>query len=108
MGAQNELNTIAGVVDKLDANRVAREAYTQAAFDNDIVDGVAAFDVSKEQNVPLASATEMNPTFHDKGLQTQGASMTRPALNHFFGRTSYNLNKLVQKIKTLLQTKNKT
>jgi len=102
MSLQAELQQIKTIVDGLKSNPVARFAYTQAAFNNDDVDGVDNFSNSAEQNIPNASKTDFNPTILNKGIRGQCASLTRAALNHYFGRMSYNLNKLVQKTSALI------
>jgi hypothetical protein len=97
MSTQNDLQLIQNIVAKLDTNKVARFAYTQTAFDSDIVDGVDVFDVNAEQNIPNADKTEYNQTILNKGVRAQGASIPRMGWNHFVGRLSYNLNKFLQK-----------
>jgi hypothetical protein len=96
---KNDINAIRVKVDKLDANRVAKLAYTQYAFDADVIDGVDNFDIAAEQNVPTEAHTDYNPTILNKGIRTEGASLPRQAFNHFIGRLSYNVNKVIQKLK---------
>jgi hypothetical protein len=60
MSTQNDLQLIQNIVTELNSNRVARFAYTQDAFDNDIVDGVDVFDVNAGQNIPKADKTDYN------------------------------------------------
>lgn len=98
MSTQSDIALIRSVVAGLDANRLARFSYTDAAFSADTVAGVDTFDVNAEQNVPKLTKTDYADKVLDKGLRTQGASVPRNAMNHFFGRTSYNLNKLVSKL----------
>lgn len=97
MSAQSDLQLIQNIVAELNANPVARFAYTQNAFDNDLIDGVDVFDVNAEQNVPKADKTDYNQTMLNKGVRAQGASIPRMGFNHYIGRLSFNLNKLVQK-----------
>jgi len=87
------------IVDGLDNNRVANFSYTDNAFNNNDVDGVAGFSTSVENNIPDAANTELNQTILNRGAREQVSSIPRGALNHFWGRTSYNLNKLVQVVK---------
>jgi hypothetical protein len=98
MSAQNDLRLIEDIVNGLNSNPVARLSYTQAAFDQDDVDGVDVFDVNAEQNVPKADKTDYNQAIINKGVRAQGASIPRMGWNHYLGRLSYNLNKLVQKV----------
>jgi len=102
MSTQSDLSSIKDMLIKLDTNRVDRLSYTQNAFDNDLVDGVTTFDVNAEQNIPAAGYADYNPTVLNKGLRSQGASIPRNSLNHFYGRLSYNVNKLIQKLRAFI------
>jgi len=97
MTTQDDVRVIQDVFDGLNNNPVARFSYTQEAFDEDIVDGVETFNHVAEQNIPKANKTDYNPTIIDKGVRTQGASIPRMGWNHYIGRLSYNVNKIVQK-----------
>jgi hypothetical protein len=97
MSAQNDLQLIQNIITELNENPVARFAYTQNAFDNDIIDGVEAFDAGAEQNIPKADKTDYNQAVIDKGVRAQGASIPRMGWNHYLGRLSFNLNKFLQK-----------
>jgi hypothetical protein len=98
MANQNDLRMIQQIINNLDRNRAAVFSYTQAAFDNDDADGVETFDRDKDQNIPAADKTEYNTTVLLKGVRSQGASIPRNGWNHYIGRFSYNLNKLIQKM----------
>jgi hypothetical protein len=98
MSAQSDVGDILAKVTGLDGNRVANFSYTDAAFDGDVVAGSDVFNVSADMNVPTKNGTDYNPTVLAKGARTQAASIPKNGLNHFFGRISYNLNKLVQKM----------
>ena len=82
-------------------NKVANFAYTQEAYDNDDVAGVSEYDINKAQNIPIAEAEilDVNTTVLNKGYRSQASSITRMLMNHFLGRTSYNLNKSVDLFK---------
>jgi hypothetical protein len=97
MSAQNDLQLIQNIITELNENPVARFAYTQNAFDNDIIDGVEVFDADAEQNIPKADKTDYNQAIINKGVRAQGASIPRMGWNHYVGRLSFNLNKLLQK-----------
>jgi hypothetical protein len=97
MSTQSDLQLIQYVMDGLNRNPVERFSYTPDAFDNDMVDGVDVFDRNAEQNIPKAGGTDYNPTVISKGVRTQGASIPRAGWNHYIGRISYNLNKIIQK-----------
>lgn len=91
-------------VDGLIANRVAKFAYTQQAYNSDDVNGVTEYAYSAEQNIPTSSASvlKVNETVLTKGWRTQASAITRMLMNHFLGRTSYNLNKTVDFLKAFM------
>lgn len=107
MGTLNEdLSAIKEVEDKIVANKVARFAYTEEAYTTNDANGVAEYDVSKEQNIPTADASvlKVNETVLSRGYRAQASSVTRMLLNHFFGRMSYNLNKVNDIVSNLIAT----
>lgn len=107
MGTLNEdLSAIKEVEDKIIANKVARFAYTDEAYTTNDANGVAEYDVSKEQNIPTADASvlKVNETVLSKGYRAQASSITRMLVNHFFGRVSYNLNKVNDNVSNLIAT----
>ena len=107
MSTLNEdLSAIKEVEDKIVANKVARFAYTDEAYTTNDANGVAEYDVSKEQNIPTADASvlKVNETVLSKGYRAQASSVTRMLLNHFFGRMSYNLNKVNDIVSNLIAT----
>ena len=107
MGTLNEdLSAIKEVEDKIVANKVARFAYTDEAYTTNDANGVAEYNVDKEQNIPTADASvlKVNETVLSKGYRAQASSVTRMLLNHFFGRMSYNLNKVNDIVSNLIAT----
>lgn len=82
-------------------NKVANFAYTQEAYDNNDVDGVSEYNINNAQNIPIADAEtlDVNSTVLNKGYRSQASSITRMLMNHFLGRTSYNLNKSIDLFK---------
>jgi hypothetical protein len=102
VSAQNDLQLIQNIIQRLNDNPVARFSYTQDAFDNDDIDGVDVFDKYAGQNIPKADKTDYDSTVTDKGVRAQGASIPRMSWNHYTGRPSFNLNKLVQKFLSFL------
>lgn len=103
-----DLDSIKAVEDKLTANQVAQFAYTQVAYNDPehYADGVQVYDVNNPNNIPVADASilKVNETVLSKGYRSQASSITRMLLNHFLGRTSYNLNKANDLIKSLVTT----
>lgn len=100
MAIANNVKAIRSIITRMEsvAGRPSRFGYTEQAFEDNTIEGVAAYDVSQEQNIPLESATQYNPTVINKGLQAEGASIPREAQNHFYGRLSYNIRKLTQQM----------
>ena len=107
MGTLNEdLSAIKEVEDKIIANKVARFAYTDEAYTTNDANGVAEYNVNNAQNIPTADASvlKVNETVLSKGYRAQASSVTRMLLNHFFGRMSYNLNKVNDIVSNLITT----
>ena len=107
MGTLNEdLSAIKEVEDKIVANKVARFAYTDEAYTTNDANGVTEYDFDNAQNIPTADASvlKVNETVLSKGYRAQASSVTRMLLNHFFGRMSYNLNKVNDNVSNLIET----
>ena len=101
----NTLNTLDNWETKIKQNKVTNFAYTQEAYNNiNHVNGVKEYDVSAENNIPVADADviKVNSTVISKGFRSKASSLTRMLMNHFFGRVSYNLNKIHDNFQTLL------
>jgi hypothetical protein len=103
MSIQSDLRLITQVIERLDENRAAAFSYDEDAFNDDDIDGVELFDKNAHQNIPKAELTDYNPSVTTKGVRTQGASIPRMAWNHYIGRFSYNINKLIQKVLEFLK-----
>jgi len=88
----------------LTGNPVAPFAYSSTAFANDDADGHSDYNVARENNIPTADpdVLDVNGTVLAKGFRSQASSLTRMLMNHFFGRASYNLNKTVEVMNSLL------
>ena len=107
MGTLNEdLSAIKEVEDKIVTNKVARFAYTDKAYMTNEANGVAEYNINNDQNIPTADASvlKVNDTVLSKGYRAQASSVTRMLLNHFFGRMSYNLNKVNDIVSNLIAT----
>ena len=107
MSTLNEdLSAIKEVEDKIIANKVARFAYTDEAYTTNDANGVAEYNVNNAQNIPTADASvlKVNETVLSRGYRAQASSVTRMLLNHFFGRMSYNLNKVNDIVSNLITT----
>lgn len=90
----------------LASGRVANFAYNDTAYACDNVAGTANYNFSQDQNIPLGNAGVLNTTTDilAKGVRSQASSLTRMMLNHFYGRTSYNVNKLADHLLSLFRT----
>lgn len=88
----------------LTGNPVAPFAYSSTAFARDDADGHPDYNVARENNIPTADpdVLDVNGTVLAKGFRSQASSLTRMLMNHFFGRASYNLNKTVEVMNSLL------
>ena len=86
------------------SGQVARFSYTESAYNADNAEGVSCYNYSNAQNIPLANAgvLSVDSKLLDKGVRSQASSITRQMVNHFFGRTSYNVNKLADYLYTFL------
>lgn len=103
---QEDLEGIDTVEDTIIKNKVARFAYTERAYTENDANGVEEYDVNKEQNIPIGSASIMkvNETVLNRGYRAQASSITRMLMNHFLGRLSYNLNKVNDVVSSFIKT----
>lgn len=79
--------------------KVAPFAYDSIGYANETkegIEGVSEYAYGNNQNIPIGDATNLdtNSTTLSKGLRAQASSIPRQVMNHFFGRTSFNLNKI--------------
>ena len=104
MGIASDLTALKTASDTLTSNKVSRFCYTESAYADDDADGVSVYNVNNAQNIPVntPSVLKVNQTIVDKGYRAQASSITRMLINHFFGRVSYNLNKVNDWFNTLL------
>ena len=96
MGIASDLTALKTLSDGVVANKVSRFAYTEQAYTDNNANGVLVYDVNNDQNIPVGTANVMkvNQTVIEKGWRARASSITRMLMNHFLGRTSYNLNKI--------------
>ena len=99
-----ELNKNKVIEDAVQPNKMSKFAYTEKAYEDNDASGVDSFDFEAEQNIPSNKITvlQTNETIILKGFRAQASSVTRQLLNHFFGRASYNLNKVHDVVKGVL------
>ena len=93
---KEEIEAIKSLQDGIVKNKVVNFAYTDEAYTKNDADGVEIYDINQSQNIPVPNpdVLKVNPTVLTKGYRAQASSVTRMLMNHFFGRTSYNLNKV--------------
>ena len=103
---KEDLNEVKRVADTLKNNKVAKFAYTEEAYAQDKADGVLNYDFNRANNIPVGTPEilNVNDTILTKGYRARSSSITRMLLNHFFGRTSYNLNKISDTVRNLIDT----
>lgn len=99
-----ELNKNKAIEDAVQPNKMSKFAYTEQAYEDNDASGVDSFDFEADQNIPSdkLSVLQTNETVILKGFRAQASSVTRQLLNHFFGRASYNLNKVHDVVKGVL------
>ena len=104
MGLKEDISTIKGLSDGLVANKVSRFGYTQQAYTDNEVAGTVVYNPSNGNNIPVdtPSVIKVNSTVVDRGYRSHASSLTRMFLNHLYGRTSYNLNKINDLFNSLL------
>lgn len=108
MSLVSDLTAIKTVHNGVKNNKVTRFAYTQQAYEGEGYDpdGVTTYDPNAQQNIPVSdlSVIKINPTVRDKGYRARASSITRMLLNHFFGRVSFNLNKVNDLFNSMLDS----
>lgn len=87
--------------------KVARFCYEEQALEGNTdtdVYGVTSYNYNNVQNIPQGTPAilQMSETVLSKGLRSQGSSFTRMGVNHFWGRASYNINKLAKHLNDLI------
>lgn len=87
--------------------KVARFCYEEQALEGNTdtdVYGVTSYNYNNVQNIPQGTPAilQMSETVLSKGLRSQGSSFTRMGVNHFWGRASYNINKLAKHLSDLI------
>ena len=101
-----DLTEVKRVADTLENNKVAKFAYTEEAYVQDKADGVVDYNFNRANNIPVGTPEilNVNETILTKGYRARSSSITRMLMNHFFGRISYNLNKISDTVRNLINT----
>lgn len=93
-----EVQTTASI---LNDNRVTKFAYTDKAFDSNIVEWEGTYNYNASNNIP--SDTGLSDESQEYGFGSKSGTLPRSFMNHYFGRISYNINKIIQALKNLLE-----
>lgn len=94
-----EEQTTAGL---LDDNKVVNFAYAQSAFDENKVVWQGIYNYNYSNNIP--DDPELAPDTQENGFGEKSGVQPRAFANHYFGRLSYNLNKMIQTVKQLVDS----
>jgi len=113
MGTWQDFQNLLTVLRQLDANRVIRFGYTEEAFDDEYIvqygaagqyqEGIPLSVETFPNSIPSIALSTIDPIVQNFGYRQNSSSLSRRAFNHLFGRTSFNLNKLVQKVSELTE-----
>ena len=107
MAIRDSILTLKNKEGTLTGNKVCNFAYDDTAFNDDTTagaNGVSVYNYANHNNIPVkdASILKVNDTIITKGFRSQVSTLPRMLLNHIFGRVSYNLNKTVDTLYSLL------
>ena len=102
MSLLSDLTDIISFALDLQDNMVSRFCYNSTAYANDDVDSPESYDYNQDNNIPSSSLTDIKLTESqvDKGFRVTFPTIPKMFLNHFFGRVSYNLNKMIDLFST--------
>ena len=104
MSALSDLTDIKTKANGLRNNKVTNFAYDQTAYNENIVASPESYDWAQHNNIPQQTTSDMKmtETFIDKGWRLRFPIINKYFFNAFFGRVSYNLNKLTDFFHSLL------
>ena len=107
MAIRDDILTLKNKEGTLAGNKVCNFAYDDTAFEDDTTtgaNGVSTYNYNNHNNIPVkdVEVLKVNPTIISKGFRSQVSTLSRMLLNHIFGRVSYNLNKTVDTLNSLL------
>ena len=96
MSVTSDLTAIKNVAEDIKDNKVTNFAYDSTAYSNNTVESPDEYDWSQHNNIPKQTTTamKMSETQIDKGWRLRFPILNKYFFNAFFGRVSYNLNKL--------------
>lgn len=99
--------------DQLDSMQAAVDAvqdipefgYVDTALDEDTgIPGHNEYSDSNVNNIPLTDGTELSLQEREKGFRDRLSALSRAFFTHFFGRSSFNINKMKRLFSDMLDT----
>lgn len=110
MATINEFNHIKDVIEALDELKPSRFGYvpsvltaTGAAEISSLTGVYTPEDTSQINSIPTPSQIEVDEQLISTGLRGETSSLSRMAVNHFFGRLGLNLIKVTEKMRLLIE-----
>lgn len=99
----DQLDTMQAAVDSTES--IPRFGYTASALlTNDGIEGHNEYSDNNVNNIPLAGGTQLSLQEIEKGFRDNISTLSRAFLTHFFGRSSYNINKMRTLLSDVLET----
>lgn len=99
----DQLDTMQAAVDNTES--IPRFGYTASALlTNDGIEGHNEYSDNNVNNIPLANGTQLSLQEIEKGFRDNISTLSRAFLTHFFGRSSYNINKMRTLLSSVLGT----
>lgn len=99
----DQLDTMQAAVDSTES--IPRFGYTASALlTNDGIEGHNEYSDNNSNNIPLADGTQLSLQEIEKGFRDNISTLSRAFLTHFFGRSSYNINRMRTLLSSVLGT----
>ena len=99
----DQLDTMQAAVDSTES--IPRFGYTASALlTNDGITGHNEYSDNNSNNIPLADGTQLSLQEIEKGFRDNISTLSRAFLTHFFGRSSYNINRMRTLLSSVLGT----
>lgn len=104
MSLETELQSIKTDVGLLKNNEVSRFAYDSTAYTSNSANSPQYYSWAQHNNIPSDSLddTKISDVQRDKGFRIKQPVLPKLFIDHFFGRASYNLNKVIDFIESFL------
>lgn len=99
----DQLDTMQAAVDNTES--IPRFGYTASALlTDDGIEGHNEYSDNNANNIPLADGTQLSLQEIEKGFRDNISTLSRAFLTHFFGRSSYNINRMRTLLSDVLET----